>query len=72
MLNKPLGENEKDYRLVIKVVNYVVDKIKKNNNLDEQGNSILNLLSYFKESCENNLICMKARSNPNLFEDYNE
>lgn len=71
-LNKFISENEKDYRLVIKVVNYVADKIKENNYLDEQGNPIINLLSYFKESCENNLICMKARNNPDLLDDYEE
>ena len=64
-----IKEND-DIRQVISVVNYVVKKIKDSNYRDESNNPITNLLSYFKESCRHNLACMKARSDPHLFDDW--
>ena len=61
---------DEEIRQVISVVNYVVRKIKDNNYKDENDNPIINLLSYFKESCRHNLDCMKARSDPHLFDDW--
>ena len=61
---------DEDVRQVISVVNYVVKKIKDSNYKDESNNPITNLLSYFKESCRHNLACMKARSDPHLFDDW--
>ena len=48
--NKKYNHNE-----IIKVVSYVVSKIKNNNYLDENNQPINNLLSYFKTSCISNL-----------------
>lgn len=47
----------KDYTCkdIMKVVTYVVSKIKHNNYLDENNHPINNLLSYFKASCNSNL-----------------
>ena len=58
-LIKLLSEYKDEYKLVIKVVNYVVKRIKSNKYLDEEGNEIRNLLSYFISSCESNITMLK-------------
>ena len=54
-LSNLLQDNKYEYQDLIKVVTYVVTKIKKNNFLDENKLPINNLLSYFKSSCLTNL-----------------
>lgn len=44
-----------DYKDVIMVTNYVIKKIKNNNDFDENGKKITNKFGYFKASIENNL-----------------
>lgn len=47
--------NEYSYSDVIKVCDYILDKWKDNNGLDENGNKILSKYAYFKISLLNNL-----------------
>lgn len=61
---------DEDVRLIISIVNYVVNRIKDNNYLDEEKNPINNLLTYFKESCRHNLACIKEQNDPHLFDHW--
>lgn len=70
-LTKLLKENKDDSKLVIKVVAYVVKRIKSNKYLDEEGDKILNLLTYFIGSVNNNLQMLRNRENINLW-DFDE
>lgn len=54
-LSSLLKDEKYKHNEIIKVVSYVVSKIKSNNYLDENNQPINNLLSYFKSSCLNNL-----------------
>lgn len=48
--------NEYEYKDVIKVCNYIIDKWKDNKGFDEDNNKIDNKFSYFKSAMINNLI----------------
>ena len=54
-LSNLLIDGKYTYDEIMKVVAYVVTRIIKNNYLDENQQPINNLLSYFKNSCINNL-----------------
>ena len=54
-LSNLLLNKDYTYKDIMKVVAYVVSKIKHNNYLDENNHPINNLLSYFKASCNSNL-----------------
>ena len=69
-LIKLLSEYKDEYKLVIKVVNYVVKRIKSNKYLDEDGNDIRNLLSYFISSCESNIIMLKENEDLVIDDDF--
>lgn len=54
-LNKLLVDNQDNIRRIIEIVSYVVKRIKSNDYKDENNNPIINLLYYFKYSCNSNL-----------------
>ena len=54
-LSNLLNDSKYSYNELMRVLAYVVTRIKNNNYLDEENHSINNLFSYFKKSCINNL-----------------
>lgn len=69
-LIKLLSEHKEEYKFVIKVVNYVVKRIKSNKYLDEEGNEIRNLLSYFISSCNTNITMLKENEDLVIDDDF--
>ena len=69
-LIKLLSEHKEEYKFVIKVVNYVVKRIKSNKYLDEEVNEIRNLLSYFISSCESNITMLKENADLVIDDDF--
>lgn len=55
--------NEYEYKDVIKVCNYIIDKWKDNKGFDEDNNKIDNKFSYFKSAMINNLIKINQEIN---------
>jgi len=65
-----LSQHKEEYKLVIKVVSYVVKRIKSNKYLDEDGNPIVNLLAYFIGSCNTNITMLKENADLVIDDDF--